>query len=376
MHLIIIYSQKFSRTKSRLFWIRWPYNYDTLVYPIILSMIQKRKPKIWRRILLILIILGIYIFTKKITINAKVTVEPGDNAGKIFSELSRIEQLKMKIYLYMHRDISFSKLEAGNYTFSGSYTKSELVQQILKGSEKDYIRLTILEGRSIYDIDEALARKWYITGGDFVNYVTNTNNITQLQTSYKFLENSALWILNSELKTLEGFLYPDTYNIDKNRPLIPQLVSKQLQTFNTRVRSKLSNPTGFYKTMVLASVVEKEERNNDNKPTVAGIFLKRLELWMKIDADITLCYGLKTSYTDCTPSVIARNVSDANNKYNTRAVRWLPPTTICNPTRESINAVVNPQSSDYLYYLHDMDGNIHYGETLEEHNANKAKYLN
>ena len=78
--------------------------------------------------------------------------------------------------------------------------------------------------------------------------------------------------------TLEGFLYPDTYNIDKNKPLIPQLVSKQLQGFQTRVRSKLSNPTDFYKTMILASVVEKEERNNDNKATVAGIFLKRLEI--------------------------------------------------------------------------------------------------
>jgi len=65
----------------------------------------------------------------------------------------------MKIYLSTHRSISFSKLEAGNYSFSGSYTKSELVQTILKGSEKDYLRLTILEGQSIYDIDEALARK-------------------------------------------------------------------------------------------------------------------------------------------------------------------------------------------------------------------------
>jgi len=65
----------------------------------------------------------------------------------------------MKIYLFTHKDISFAKLEAGNYSFSGSYTKSELIQTILKGSEKDYLRLTILEGRSIYDIDEALTRK-------------------------------------------------------------------------------------------------------------------------------------------------------------------------------------------------------------------------
>ncbi len=333
-------------------------------------MTPKRKPKLWRRILLILIIFGIFSFTKKITLNDKVTIESWENVSKIFDELSTIEKIRMKLYLFTHRNISFNKLEAGNYTFSGSYTNAELVQTILKWSEKDYLRLTILEGRSIYDIDEALTRKWYITGGDFVNYVTNYGTISELMQGYEFLRQ-----IPTNAGTLEGFLYPDTYNVDKNKPLIPQLVSKQLQTFNTRVRSKLDNPTDFYTTMILASVVEKEERNNDNKPTVAGIFLKRLEIWMKIDADITLCYGLKTSYTNCTPSVIAKNVGDANNKYNTRAVHGLPPTTICNPTRESINAVINPQSSNYLYYLHDMEGNIHYGSSLEEHNANKAKYL-
>lgn len=175
--------------------------------------------------------------------------------------------------------------------------------------------------------------------------------------------------------TLEWFLYPDTYNVDKNKELIPQIVRKQLDGFTTRVRSKVSTPADWYKTMILASVLEKEERNTNNKATVAGIFLKRLDIWMKIDADITLCYGLKASYASCTPAVIGRNVGDANNEYNTRAVRWLPPTPISNPTRESINAVMNPQTSNYLYYLHDMQGNIHYGNTLEEHNANKQQYL-
>jgi cell division protein YceG involved in septum cleavage len=73
-------------------------------------------------------------------------------------------------------------------------------------------------------------------------------------------------------------LYPDTYNVDKNKPLIPQLVNKQLQNFDAKVRSKVSAPTDRYKTMILASILEKEERNNDNKTTVAGIFLKRLEI--------------------------------------------------------------------------------------------------
>ena len=96
---------------------------------------------------------------------------------------------------------------------------------------------------------------------------------------------------------------------------------------------------------------------------------------MALDADITLCYGLKQSYTTCTPTVIGQKIGDKNNVYNTRGTRGLPPTPISNPTRESINAIMNPQTSDHLYYLHDMQGNIHYGNTLEEHNANKAKYM-
>jgi len=328
---------------------------------------QKKKIKIWRRIVLIVIIFCIYLFTKKIALNEKITIETGESATKILNYLGPIEKIRMKLYIKSH-NIDFSKLEAGTYTFSGSYTKASFIQNILKGSEKDYLRLTILEGRSIYDIDEALTRKGYITAGEYLAYVRDTNNITTAQQAYPFLNNLTL-------STLEGFLYPDTYNVDKNKPLIPQLVTKQLQTFQTRVRSKVNNPTDRYKTIILASVLEKEERNNDNKPTVAGIFLKRLSIWMKIDADITLCYGLQTSYTSCTPSVIGRNINDKNNMYNTRAVRGLPPTPISNPSRESINAVLNPQSSNYIYYLHDMQGNIHYGSTLEEHNANKAKYL-
>ncbi len=335
---------------------------------------QKKKIKFWRRILLIVIIFCVYLFTKKITLNEKITIETGESANKIFNYLWPIEKIRMKLYIKNH-DIDFSKLEAGSYTFSGNYTKSSFIQNILKGSEKDYLRLTILEGRSLYDIDEMLTKKGYISAGDFIDYVTNYENIAALEQNYAFLDN---WTLNIEhwtMKTLEGFLYPDTYNIDKNKPLIPQLVNKQLQGFQTRVRSKVSNPTDRYKTIILASVLEKEERNNDNKPTVAGIFLKRLSIWMKIDADITLCYGLQTSYTSCTPAVIGRNINDKNNIYNTRQIRGLPPTPISNPTRESINAVMNPQSSDYIYYLHDMQGNIHYGKMLEEHNANKAKYL-
>jgi UPF0755 protein len=286
------------------------------------------------------------------------------------------------LYIRNH-DVDFSKLEPGNYIFSWSYTRASFVKKILKWPDKDYLRLTLLEGRSIYDIDAALARKWYITGGDYISFVTDSTIITKYEQKYEFLKP---WMyVPTNLSTLEGFLYPDTYQVDKNKNIIDQLVYLQLENFNNKVWNAhwQQFPTGFdhaslstYDVITIASIVEKEERNVANKPTVAGIFLKRLNIWMALDADITLCYGLKEAYSDCTPTVIAKNVGDKFNPYNTRQVRWLPPTPISSPTRESINAVLNPQTSDYLYYLHDMQGNIHYGSTLEEHNANKAKYLN
>ncbi len=337
-------------------------------------MKKGKKIRLWRRILLVVLILLIYLFTKRITLNAKITIEQWENVSKILNQLGPIEKIRVKLYIRTH-DIDFSKLEAGSYTFTWRYSKAGFVKKILNGSEKDYLRLTLLEGRSIYDIDEALARKWYITGGDYIAFVSDPAIIAKYQTRYAFLNNLTLNTQNLTLKTLEGFLYPDTYQVDKTKNIIDQLVYTQLENFNTKVRSKVSAPTNRYNTIILASILEKEERNIVNKATVAGIFLKRLNIGMALDADITLCYGLKQSYTTCTPAVIAQKIWDKNNIYNTRTHRDLPPTPISNPTRESINAVMNPQSSDYLYYLHDMEGNIHYGSTLEEHNANKAKYL-
>lgn len=103
--------------------------------------------------------------------------------------------------------------------------------------------------------------------------MTNYGVMSELMQGYEFLRT-----IPAGVSSLEGFLYPDTYNVAKDKPLIPQLVNKQLQGFQTRVRSKISEPVDFYKTLILATVVEKEERNNDNKATVAGIFLKRLEI--------------------------------------------------------------------------------------------------
>jgi UPF0755 protein len=96
---------------------------------------------------------------------------------------------------------------------------------------------------------------------------------------------------------------------------------------------------------------------------------------MLLGADITLCYDFKQPYATCTPALIAKKVSDTKNPYNTRQVAGLPPTPIANPNAETIKATLSPQSTSYLFYLHDAKGGIHYAKTNEEHNKNKAQRL-
>jgi UPF0755 protein len=125
----------------------------------------------------------------------------------------------------------------------------------------------------------------------------------------------------------------------------------------------------------MASVVLKEERNERYQPLVAGVFLNRVESDMRLDADITLCYGLQQGYEACTPSVIVANLTDRSNEYNTRAVPGIPPSPISSLTPGAVDAVLSVQEHDYLYYLHAPDGVLYPAEDYSGHQYNKNRYL-
>ena len=307
--------------------------------------------------------------------NQKVSIVKWDTISKFYDALLDDNQtFWMKLYVRNHKD-QVPNIQEWTYVFSGTYTNEEFLSHIAKWPEKEYISYTILEWRSIYDIDADLTAKWYINEWEYVSYVTDPAKISELSTRYDFFDSS--------LTSLEWFLYPDTYFLDNWWNLVNQLVSIQLNTFKSKVREAHSSDftniqskywLSIYQTITLASIVEKEEKNNANKPAVAGIFYNRLQNWMLLWADITLCYGFAKPYSECTPNVIAKNVGDSNNKHNTRAVAWLTPTPIWNPALPTIEAVLFPNQTSYLFYLHGADGQIHYAETNAQHEQNK-QYL-
>ncbi len=310
------------------------------------------------------------------TVPETIVLHEGDTFQSFLEPLSSWNRLRTKL-AYRVSDTDVSNIWVGTYNFTWSYTPAHYVQVIAAWPTQKFVRYTVLEGRSIYDIDADLATKWLIQAWEYVSYVNNYLRIQEFQSSYAFLQQAGT------IQTLEWFLYPDTYFLDDNWPLVSQLVKVQLDTFADRVWSVYGDQVSWfmetqwldrYDVVTLASVIQKEERNKTNQPTIAGIFLRRMSIGMRLDADITLCYYYKRPYDICSPSFIGANITQ-DQPYNTRQVKWLPPTPIANVPASAIGAIFKFVSSSYLYYLHDNDGRVWWAETLDQHNSNKVKYL-
>jgi UPF0755 protein len=336
-------------------------------------------------------LLAMYIFSSSDITMPQIEVVKGDSYSSLISKhFSGLEKYQLKRWLRGQGE-SLSKLQPGFYQFTGSVTREAFFEKLGQGPGSEYQRVTLLEGRSIYDIDDYLTKKKFIKEGQYLDYVMSGAIIRENTLNDEFL----WWTSRGELKSLlslEGFLYPETYNVDSKKPIIPQLVQLQLKQFETIVRKPLAseirqyNSTlstlwfvgvslNRYQQLILATVIEKEERVDKNRAIIAGIFLNRLASKMRLDADITLCYGLKQGYENCPPSVIVMNLDDSNNLYNTRRVIGLPPTPIANPSIASIRAVLQPTTSKSLFYLHDNKGRIYTATTNAEHELNKSKHL-
>lgn len=179
----------------------------------------------------------------------------------------------------------------------------------------------------------------------------------------------------------EGYMFPDTYLIPRDATA-SAVVQMLLDNFNKKVTPVMredAKKTGltFAQTITLASIVEREGKTDTDRPVIAGILLNRIKLNMALQVDATLQYAL--GYQPFEKSWWKKELTDEDKKinspYNTYANTGLPPGPIANPGLASIKAAIYPTDTDYLYYLHDKTGTVHFAKTIEEHDANIRKYL-
>ncbi len=282
------------------------------------------------------------------------------------------------------------QIKPGKYIFdlTGAQPATQVFEKIIdlaiKGPPQTYTKFTILEWWSKFDIAQKLKQtSWTGIAQQFVELVDDPDYTKITLKNYKLFKEF------NKPSSLEGFIYPETYFFrpqDLTNFSFPKLLIKTATKEFAKKREKVRNQCQKdstcnpyeltpYQALIFASIIEKEERNPDNKPLVADILLRRWQSWWKIEADRTLCYGLQIPSNNCQDYLRNKYLKDSNNAYNTRANKWLPPTPVGNPSEQSIKAVLRPQKNDYWFYLHDRQWIIHFAQTLEQHNVNKKTYL-
>lgn len=240
-------------------------------------------------------------------------------------------------------------LQAGDYRLNRSMDAKAIAQELTHGIVDLWV--TTLEGWRVEEIANKLAKELDIPEAEFLKYAR------------------------------EGYMFPDTYLVprDATAGAIAKLF---MDTFESKVTSEMradAQKSGLTmgEVVIVASIVEREGKTNEDRPVIAGILLKRLDANWPLQTDATLQYalGYQAFEKSWWKKVLTQEDKKIRSPFNTYLNTGLPLSPIANPGVSSIRAVIYPEESPYWYYLHDREGRVHFATTIEEHEKNIATYL-
>jgi UPF0755 protein len=254
------------------------------------------------------------------------------------------------------------KLKAGKFKLDKKLSPMDLCAELEKPPLAEEEPFVVVEGFRLRDTDEALAAAGRAEPGAYLKAASSGAGYTA---PFKL-----------PAGTLEGYLYPETYRLPKGKVDPRLLVQRQLEQFAARVYEPLAAEVGkskrsLHELVTMASMLEREEPTPSNRPIVAGILWKRIDLGYPLGVDATSRYEL-AEWND--RKEFLKKLRDENDPYNTRHKKGLPPTPIGAPTQVSFEAALKPTQSEFLYYLHDAQKQLHPSRNAAEHEALRKKY--
>ncbi|MBP6962396.1 endolytic transglycosylase MltG [Candidatus Saccharibacteria bacterium] len=288
-----------------------------------------------------------------------VTVETGMNEAQLAGILEKKGLIRSALAyeIYARVNGKVGNMQAGGYKLSQNMSVADIVDKITNG-EVALDLITILPAQRLDQIRES-----FIEAGFSEKEVDEALKVTN------YAGHPAL-VDKPPLASLEGYLYPESFLRSQTTPLQTIITASLDQTallFTPELKQKLSaRGLNFHDAVILASIVEKEVSNLDDKPTVAQVFLRRLEIGMMLGSDVTAYYG---AIINKLPPTVA-----TDTPYNTRIYTGLPPGPISNISASSINAIANPSDTDYLFFVAGDDGKTYFSRTNEEHEALTAEH--
>lgn len=340
---------------------------------------KKKKIRVFRLLIVIFVFLAIVatvgnLYYKRASkavdpkTNKEIIVEiPEGSRAKDISTILRDKKLirnKRVFISNVKNSKNAEKVKAGKYKLSQNMDNKAIIDKLVAGKVyQDGIKVTFPEGSVSTDIVDKLVKSGL---GKRETYVSLFRNPKEFSKKYTFLS-------NNKITTLEGFLYPETYFFKKGTSE-KQVFEKMLAEFKKKYNKNImpiveKNKLDFYDTIIMASIVEKEAINDEDRDTIAGVFYNRLDKKMKLQSDAVLQYGLPERKS----RVLYKDLK-VETPYNLYLNAGLPPTPVANPGLESLMAAASPKKTDYLYFVTGTDGKNYYSKTFEEHKVHADKY--
>ncbi len=270
----------------------------------------------------------------KSLIEKDFVIRNGDSTREIATNLQKEGLIKSSTWFILYAKLKRKTIQAGVYKLVSQAGIAGVYRLITSGEASEFF-VTIPEGWRMTQIDKMLSEKKIINAGE----------------------------LTAVASSDEGYLFPDTYRFLPNSES-SEIRQELIDNFNKKTSELKPNR----ETIILASVVEREAKFDEDRPKIAAVYLNRLGKGMRLEADPTIQYA-KGSWD----KIKVSDYRSVDSAYNTYLHEGLPPGPICNPGLKSIEAVLYPDKNDYLYFFHLEDGHAVYSTTIEEHQENLKK---
>ncbi|HNX01445.1 MAG TPA: endolytic transglycosylase MltG [Candidatus Cloacimonadota bacterium] len=321
------------------------------------TLLERKKKILWLAVLVIVIVIlsqCFLIFVPAHSTETIITIKSGETATGIGHDLAKKHIIRSGFWFKVLSRVTHSDryLKPGKFVFGGYTNLTQTLAKIRNGKSLT-LTITIPEGLSTYKTFQILAHSGIASYLEFEKLNSDSSFVRKLT--------------GHDYGSLEGFLYPETYKFSST--VTPDTVLAELvHEFQRKVQDvpgMNNSKLGFYRTLILASIVENEAVVPKEKPTIASVYLNRLNQHMKLESCPTVGYllekrGIHREY------LLYKDL-DIPSPYNTYYSADLPPTPICSPTVSSIEAVLNPAKTNYLFFFADRKGNNIFSSTYSEH---------
>lgn len=286
------------------------------------------------------------------------TVEKGAHAARLIAELGEGETSPWAVRLWLRGHPELVAIKSGTYEIKEGAPLKETLSLFASGKEFHF-SLTFVEGSRFEDWQKQLSSAPYL------------ERLTVEQS-----EDELARELGIENGKLEGWFLPETYAYTTHASDLSILrrAHQDMEAFLQQSWEKRQANLPYktpYEALIMASIIEKETGKPEERAQIASVFVNRLRLGMKLQTDPTVIYGVKDRYD----GNIRRSDLTDKNPYNTYVIHGLPPTPIAMPGKASIEAALNPKSTDYLYFVAKGGGAHHFSKTLDEHNRAVREYI-